>query len=184
VTSGGALLDALREGSFDLVVADVSMQDMTGIDAMRQLRAEGDSTPFVFLTMHEDFAVVAEALRMGANGYVLKSAAGDELVHAVREVIAGRAYLAPNLAAMAITAGERHGGQALTEKQQRILNWVARGLRSKQIAYELGVSVRTVESHKYTMMQQLGVHGTLELVRKAQELGLIDAFGEHKRPAA
>jgi len=184
VTSGTALLEAVREGGFDLVVADVSMQDMTGIDAMRELRAEGDATPFIFLTMHEDFSVVAEALRTGANGYVLKSAAGEELVHAVREVMAGRAYLAPNLAAMAIAAGERNEGHGLTDKQQRILNWVAQGLRSKQIAYELGVSVRTVESHKYAMMQQLGVHGTLELVRRAHQLGLIDAFSASKRPAA
>jgi DNA-binding NarL/FixJ family response regulator len=184
VTSGAALLDAVRDGSFDLVVADVSMQDMTGIDAMRELREEGDTTPFIFLTMHKDFAVVAEALRNGANGYVLKSAAGDELVHAVREVAGGHAYLAPSLAAMAIAAGDRRDDQMLTQKQQRILDWVAKGLRSKQIAYELGVSVRTVESHKYTMMQQLGVHGTLELVRKAHELGLIDAFSVHKRSAS
>ncbi|MGQ4583622.1 response regulator [Lysobacter sp. F60174L2] len=184
VTSGTALLGAARAEQFNLVVADVGMQDMTGIDAMRELRAEGNATPFIFLTMYESFAVVAEALRTGADGYVLKSAAGDELVHAVREVIAGRAYLAPSLAAMAIAASERKEEYALTEKQQRILNWVSRGLRSKQIAYELGISVRTVESHKYAMMQQLGVHGTLELVRKAHQLGLITAFGEHKRPAA
>lgn len=184
VTSGTALLQAARAGTFDLVVADVGMQDMTGIDAMRELRAEGDLTPFIFLTMHDSFTVVAEALRTGADGYVLKSAAGEELVHAVREVVAGRAYLAPSLAAMAIATSERREGHSLTEKQQRILNWVARGLRSKQIAYELGVSVRTVESHKYTMMQQFGVHGTLELVRKAHQLGLITAFSEHNRPAA
>lgn len=182
VTSGADMVDAVRAERFDLVVADVEMQDMSGIDAMRELRAEGNATPFIFLTMHEGFAIVAEALRTGANGYVLKSAAGDELVHAVREVVAGRAYLAPDLAAMAIAASERREGHSLTEKQQRILDWVARGLRSKQIAYELGVSVRTVESHKYTMMQQLGVHGTLELVRKARQLGLITVLNDHKHP--
>lgn len=182
VTSGKALVIAARTGKFDLVVADVGMPDMTGIDAMRELRAERNLTPFIFLTMHESFAVMEEALRTGANGYVLKSAAGDELVHAVREVVAGRAYVAPGLAAMAISTCRREEGCTLTDKQQRILNRVARGLRSKQIAHEMGISVRTVESHKYTMMQQLGVHGTLELVRRAHGLGLITAFGEHERP--
>ncbi|WP_081420190.1 response regulator transcription factor [Pseudoxanthomonas sp. Root630] len=184
VMCGRALLDVVRGGDVDVVVTDVAMGDMTGIDAMRELRSEGILTPFIFLTMHDGFAVVAEALRSGANGYVLKAAAGDELLHAVAEVAAGRAYLAPSLAAMAIASTDRPDHLTLTDKQQRILDWVAQGLRSKQIAYELGVSVRTVESHKYTMMQQMGVHGTLELVRRAHQLGLIRAFRDADRPAA
>ncbi len=184
VMCGWELVETVRGGDVDVVVTDVTMGDMTGIDAMRLLRSEGDMTPFIFLTMHDGFAVVAEALRSGANGYVLKAAAGDELLHAVTEVVAGRAYLAPTLAAMAIASADRSEQQKLTDKQQRILDWVAQGLRSKQIAYELGVSVRTVESHKYTMMQQMGVHGTLELVRRAHQLGLIKAFRDIDRPAA
>ena len=102
----------------------------------------------------------------------------------VNSAIGGSTNAQPHLAAMAIASVDRSGRHTLTEKQQRILNWVAQGLRSKQIAYELGVSVRTVESHKYTMMQQLGVHGTLELVRRAHELGLIKAFRDVDRSAA
>ncbi len=184
VMSGGELMDAVRAEEVDAVITDVTMRDMTGIDAMRRLRAEGCTPPFIFLTMHDNFAVVAEALRSGASGYVLKAAAGDELLHALGEVLAGRSYLAPSLGAMAIASAGRNSNHTLTEKQHCILNWVAQGLRSKQIAYELGVSVRTIESHKYAMMQQMGVHGTLELVRRAQQLGLIQAFGENEKPAA
>lgn len=184
VLSGEALLRAVRAGGVDIVVTDISMDDMTGIDAMRQLRAEGDSTPFVFLTMHHSCAIVAEALRTGAGGYVLKTAAGDELLHAMDEVLAGRVYLASGLAATALTSAGRVERFTLTDKQRRILDWVAQGLRSKQIAYELGVSVRTVESHKYAIMQQMGVHGTLELVRRAHQLGLIKAFRDEGQQLA
>lgn len=176
VLSGEQLLHAARAGGIDIIVTDISMEDMTGIDAMRLLRAEGISTPFVFLSMHHSCAIVSEALRAGAGGYVLKSAAGDELLHAIDEVLAGRVYLASGLAAMALTSSGRGERYTLTDKQRRILDWVAQGLRSKQIAYELGVSVRTVESHKYAIMQLMGVHGTLELVRRAHQLGLIKAF--------
>ncbi|KRG67748.1 hypothetical protein ABB27_09120 [Stenotrophomonas terrae] len=176
VLSGEQLLQAARAGGIDIIVTDISMEDMTGIDAMRMLRAEGITTPFVFLSMHHSCAIVSEALRAGAGGYVLKSAAGDELLHAIDEVLAGRVYLASGLAAMALTSSGRGERYTLTDKQRRILDWVAQGLRSKQIAYELGVSVRTVESHKYAIMQLMGVHGTLELVRRAHQLGLIKAF--------
>lgn len=184
VLSGEELLCAVRAGGVDIIVTDISMGDMTGIDAMRQLRAEGDTTPFVFLSMHHGCAIVTEALRTGAGGYVLKAAAGEELLHAINEVMAGRVYLTAGLAAMALSSSGRGERFVLTDKQRRILDWVAQGLRSKQIAYELGVSVRTVESHKYAIMQQMGVHGTLELVRRAHQLGLIKAFRDDERQLA
>jgi DNA-binding NarL/FixJ family response regulator len=139
---------------------------------MRVMREEGYDVPVVFLTMHDESNMAAQALRAGARGYVLKSAAGEELVRALDGVMDGRTYVTPTLAADAIVSTGRPR-YLLTEKQLRILEYVARGLRSKQIAYELGVSVRTIESHKYAIMQELGVHGTLELVRKAELEGLI-----------
>jgi DNA-binding NarL/FixJ family response regulator len=140
---------------------------------MRAVRALGFEVPFVFLTMHADPELAAEAIQAGASGYVLKSSAGDELVRAIFEVLAGRTYVTPTLAARTIRAGVERAGTGLTLKQREILARVAQGLRSKQIAYELGLSVRTVESHKYTIMQELGVHSTVELVRKAAQVGLI-----------
>ncbi|WP_422506949.1 response regulator [Stenotrophomonas sp. GZD-301] len=172
VSSGEALVASVRRDPPDVVVADISMPGISGIDAMRQMREEGYGMPFVFLTMHDESSVAAEAIRAGASGYILKSSAGDELVRAINGVMDGQTYVTPTLAANAIVnAGRRQ--YTLTDKQLRILEFVARGLRSKQIAYELGVSVRTVESHKYAIMQELGVHGTLELVRKAELEGLI-----------
>lgn len=175
VISGEAVVDRVLLGQVDLVITDISMTGISGIEAMRRLRRCGLATPFVFLTMHSDCRMAAEAIRGGASGYLLKSAAGDELVRAIHEVLAGRSYVTPTLAGPTISASDVQG-HSLTEKQQRILGYVAQGLRSKQIAYELGISVRTVESHKYAIMQALGVHGTVELVRKAEQLGLVPGF--------
>jgi DNA-binding NarL/FixJ family response regulator len=172
VSSGDALVEAVRRDPPDVVVADISMPGLSGIQALRRLREEGYVMPVVFLTMHDESSMAAEAIRAGARGYVLKSAAGDELVRALNGVMDGNTYVTPSLAADAITSAGRHQ-YMLTDKQLRILEYVARGLRSKQIAFELGVSVRTIESHKYAIMQELGVHGTLELVRKAEHEGLI-----------
>ncbi|WP_419403067.1 response regulator [Stenotrophomonas rhizophila] len=172
VSSGQELVDAVRRDPPDVVVADISMPGLTGIQALRRMREEGYEMPVVFLTMHDESSVAAEAIRAGARGYVLKSAAGEELVRALAGVMGGHTYVTPTLAVDAITNAGRQQ-YVLTDKQLRILEYVARGLRSKQIAYELGVSVRTIESHKYAIMQELGVHGTLELVRKAEHEGLI-----------
>jgi DNA-binding NarL/FixJ family response regulator len=173
VRSGEAIVEAVQHDPPDVVIADISMAGMSGIDAMRAVRALGFEVPFVFLTMHADPELAAEAIQAGASGYVLKSSAGDELVRAIFEVLAGRTYVTPTLAARTIRAGVERAGTGLTLKQREILARVAQGLRSKQIAYELGLSVRTVESHKYTIMQELGVHSTVELVRKAAQVGLI-----------
>ncbi len=172
VGSGEQLVESVRRDPPDVVVADISMPGMSGIDAMRMMRGEGYAMPFVFLTMHDESSVAAEAIRAGARGYILKSSAGDELMRALAGIMEGQTYVTPTVAANAIVCSGRRA-YSLTEKQLRILEYVALGLRSKQIAYELGVSVRTVESHKYAIMQELGVHGTLELVRKAEQEGLI-----------
>jgi len=184
VNDGESLVAAVRRDAPDIVVADISMAGMSGLDAMRMLRELGFETPFVFLTMHADPELAAEAIEAGASGYVLKASAGEELVRAIFEVLAGRTYVTPTLAARTIRASAHraHGGASaahatpettLTQKQREILTRVAQGLRSKQIAFELGLSVRTVESHKYAIMQEFGVHSTVELVRKAAHAGLI-----------
>lgn len=172
VKDGRALVESVRSQRPDVVVADISMPLLSGIEALRTLREEDDAIPFVFLTMHGEPALAAEALRLGALGYVLKTAAGDELVHALHEALAGRTHVSYTLGAQAFgrMADPRY---TLTDKQLQVLALVALGLRSKQIAYELGLSVRTVESHKYAIMQSLDVHNTVELVRKAEQSGLV-----------
>ncbi|WP_246022877.1 response regulator [Cognatilysobacter terrigena] len=172
VASGAALLDAVRQYAPDLVVTDLAMPDRNGLSVMRELRDGGITVPFVFLTMHAEPALAEQALRAGASGYVLKSSAGEELLRAIHAVRGGRTYITPTLAAHVIAAPVHGRKQALTEKQKQVLQLVCAGLRSKQVAAELGVSVRTVESHRYAIMQALDVHSTVELVRKAEEYGL------------
>jgi DNA-binding NarL/FixJ family response regulator len=169
---GEALLSAVRRLSPDVVISDISMPRKNGLDVLKQLRAEGSKVPFIFLTMHAEPALAAAVMRAGANGYVLKYAAGKDLVAAVRQVLGGGIYVTPSLGARYLSSQlqEIHN---LTAKQREVLRLVGRGLRSKQIAADLGLSVRTVEAHKYTMMQILGVHSTLELVRRSEELGLL-----------
>lgn len=171
-SEGNALLQSIRTNAPDMVVADINMPGCNGLDVLKALRAEGNRTPFVFLTMHAEPALAAAAMRAGANGYVLKMSAGDDLLSALRQVLAGGTYVTPSLGARYLS-GRLHDLQHLTGKQREVLRMVGRGLRSKQIAAQLGLSVRTVEAHKYTMMQILDVHSTLELVRKSEELGLL-----------
>ncbi|KJV30978.1 hypothetical protein VI08_14245 [Luteibacter yeojuensis] len=169
---GPGLLQLVRREKPDLVLSDVNMPGGNGLDVLKALRAEGDRTPFVFLTMHAEPALAATAMRAGANGYVLKEAAGEELLSALRQVLGGATYITPSLGNPALQA-HALGMQELTPKQLEVLRLVAGGLRSKQIAERLGLSVRTVEAHKYTIMQILDVHSTLELVRRAEDLGLL-----------
>jgi DNA-binding NarL/FixJ family response regulator len=178
VQSGEALVAAVQADAPDVVISDITMEGISGIDAMHQLRELGIETPFIFLTMHGSPEMAAEAIQCGGSGYVLKHSAGEELVRAIQEVLAGRTYVTPTLAVRTISASARPRSHTLTGKQSDILHCVARGLRSKQIARELGLSVRTVEGHKFAIMQQLGVHSTIELVRKASLMGLITGFWE------
>ena len=181
VRSGEEVVVAVELGEVDLVVADISMAGMGGIEALREVRRLGYATPFLFLTMHDSPEIAAEAVRAGASGYVLKACAGEELLSAIAAVLANRTYVTPTLALRTIASSPAPPG--LTSKQRDILDRVAQGLRSKQIAYELGLSVRTIESHKYAMMQALDVHSTVELVRKASRLGLVDGLRKDGLPA-
>jgi len=172
VQDGPSLLAAIRAEAPDLVLSDVNMPGGNGLDVLKTLRAEGNRTPFVFLTMHAEPALAATAMRAGANGYILKMSAGDELLSALRQVLSGGQYITPSLG---MNAGRDvvDAGRELTPKQLEVLRLVALGYRSRQIADQLGLSARTVEAHKYSIMQILDVHSTLELVRRAEELGLL-----------
>ncbi|UPG91417.1 response regulator transcription factor [Luteibacter aegosomaticola] len=169
---GPGLLDLVHNERPDLILSDVNMPGGSGLDVLKTLRGEGNRTPFVFLTMHAEPALAATAMRAGANGYVLKESAGEELLTALRHVFAGSTYVTPSLGTRYLYA-DTLGMQELTPKQLEVLRLVGAGLRSRQIAERLGLSVRTVEAHKYTIMQILDVHSTLELVRRAEDLGLL-----------
>src|SRR5262245_39241739 len=152
VADGQALLDAARHFRPDVITTDIAMPGLGGLEALRRLSAEGLAPRVVFLTMFADARLAAEALRAGASGYVPKEAAGEELLQAVREVLQGRTYLTPRLARDAVTAlagATASPAGRLTPRQREVLGLVAAGRTMKQVAAELHLSRRTVESHKY-----------------------------------
>jgi DNA-binding NarL/FixJ family response regulator len=163
----------------DVVVVDVSMPVQNGIDAVRRLRASGCNARIVFLSMHNDATYATRALGVGAQGYVVKHAAADELVDAIRTVLGGGMFVSPQLRSAgvleAITDPRRAARQALelTARQREVLQLIAEGKSARAIGELLGISSRTVETHKYRMMDDLGVTTTAELIQHALRLGLV-----------
>jgi DNA-binding NarL/FixJ family response regulator len=154
----------------DIVVADVTMPGLSGIDAMRRLKAEGSSSRFIFLTIHAEARLAAEAMRSGASGYLLKRAAGDELLDAIHAVVNGRTYVTPLITGdllHQLTSPAPDVERELTPRQRDVLRLIAEGKRMKEIAAALNLSVRTVEGHKAQLMQVLGVESTADLIRFA-----------------
>jgi DNA-binding NarL/FixJ family response regulator len=176
VGDGQALLDAAHRLQPDVIVTDLTMPGMDGLAALRQLQAARVATKVIVLTMHADAQLATAALRAGAVGYVLKHAAGEELLTAIEEVLRGGTYLTPLLAQDVIAsmlAPEKRASVLLTPRQREVLRLIAEGWRMKEIAATLQLSPRTVETHKYAMMRALGVQSTAELVRYAIHLGLV-----------
>ncbi len=168
---GESLVQAAISAEVDIIVADVAMPRMSGLKALKALRAQGSCIPFVCLSMHSEPAIVTAAMRAGANGYVLKSNAGRDLLLALETVLNGHPYLTPSLAAAHLSTAVVP--KDLTERQHAVLVLIAKGQSTKQIAHELGLSTRTVEAHRYLLMQTFHVHTAIELVRSAQALGLL-----------
>jgi len=179
VEDGRALLRKAPELKPDVVLLDISMPLLNGIDAARQLRKALPQTKIIFLTMHADPAYVTEAFRAGASGYLLKRSAASELVNAVHEVLRGRVYLTPLVArdmlrsVLGTAPGAAAGPTPLSSRQREILQLVAEGHTTKEIAGLLNVSVKTVEYHKARLMQRLALRTTAELTRYAIQHGLV-----------
>jgi DNA-binding NarL/FixJ family response regulator len=179
VHDGRALLDAAEKLRPDVIVTDISMPLLNGLDAVRQIRAGRPETRFIILTMHRDTHLAAEAFRAGVSGYLLKVSPVEELVKAIREVAQGRSYvttlLAKDLINLLIAAGaaQREGGSALTPRQREVLQLIAEGRTMKEVAGILEISPRTAESHKYDIMQALSVRTTAELIQCAIRMGLV-----------
>ncbi len=176
VANGAELMDAARRLRPDLIVTDISMPGLSGLDVLTRLKAEQTDCKIILLTMHHDGQLATRAMRAGASGFLLKHSAGEELLTAIHQAMEGRVYLTPTLTKevieqMAIPASE--GLPQLTVRQREVLRLILEGLRMKEIAATLNLSARTVETHKYQMMQVLGVDSTAELVKYAIEHRLI-----------
>jgi DNA-binding NarL/FixJ family response regulator len=167
----------VKEHRPDLVIMDISMPDMNGIEATRQLIQEMPRTKVIALSMHTDKRFVGEMLGAGASGYILKQGAMDELQLAIQTVLSGKTYISPDVAGTVIQdyvamRREADGGTELTAKEREVLQLIAEGLSTKEIAQKLSVSVPTIETHRAHIMAKLQLHTVAELTKYAIRVGL------------
>ena len=176
---GRELVEQVRTLDPDVAVVDISMPVLNGLDAFRQCKEAQFRTRFVFLTASPDIALATQAFRLGANGYVLKQAASEELVTAIREALNGRTYITPRIAndvmqnMMAGGAGSSSSGPALTMREREVLQLLAEGRSLKEAAAVLSVSPRTIEFHKNNIAEKTGLKTMAELARYAVRQGLV-----------
>jgi DNA-binding NarL/FixJ family response regulator len=175
VTDGRAVLGDCARLHPDVVVLDISMPLLNGLDAGRQLKAEHPGVKLIYLTMNPDPMLAGEALRLGASGYVLKTSAASELKQAIHEALRHRAYITPLIAGDAVGALiDRQPSQPeLTTRQREVLQLLAEGRSMKEAAAILNVTPRTVAFHKYRMMEQLRLRTSAELVQFAVRKGIV-----------
>jgi len=161
----------------DVVVMDVTMPELNGIEATRRLTAENPHIRVVALSMHKDSVYVREILRAGARGYLLKDSVADDLVAAVRAVAGGEGYLSPAISNAVLDDYRKHVTNPidlLSSREREVLQMLAEGKTNKEIAVTLNLSVYTVDAHRGRIMEKLNMHSINELVRFALRNGLID----------
>lgn len=174
--SGAALIELLDRVEVDIVLLDVRMPGMTGLEALETMRRTSPEVRVVILSMHDEPAYVRRAVELGAAGYLLKSADRDELVTALREVAEGGSYVQGAVAGtlMDSLSGRGRAGTVLSDREREILKLVANGFENKQIASELGISEATVKTHLKATFARLDVASRAEAVAVGLRLGLID----------
>lgn len=176
VGSGDAALEAIRKHSTDVVVLDLNMPDRDGFDTLREIRRGGPLPRVLVLSLHSEPAYVSRAVRDGADGYLLKDTAVRELPEAIRAVMKGEGFYSPgakHALGEAMRAPDAPGLSRLTPREVEVLRRVAEGLPSKAIASDLGIGIRTVETHRANLMRKLERWSVAELTRFAIEQGLL-----------
>jgi DNA-binding NarL/FixJ family response regulator len=179
VADGRELVAAGKKHRPDVIVADITMPSLNGIEAAVQLRDAGVKAKVVFLTMHRDVAYARLAMEAGAAGFVLKHSVASELVTAVREALQGRAYVTPMIAGELLQSyregdsAARDSARRLTARQREVLQLIAEGRSAKEVAAVLTISIRTAEAHKARILEALGLRTTAELVQYAIRNGII-----------
>lgn len=179
-TGGYEAIELVGKTRPDVLLLDLSMPDLDGIAVTRRLKPQAPGLRILILTIHEDEALLREAIRAGASGYILKRAAEAELISAIRVVMRGDLYVDPALLRSLFletgkeAASERRPVEALTPRETEVLKLIVQGYTNRQIAEELCISVRTVEGHRANLSEKLGLRSRVELVRYAREHGLIE----------
>jgi DNA-binding NarL/FixJ family response regulator len=177
VSNGRDLLSVAPQLNPDVIVLDISMPQLNGLDAGRHLRRIMPEVKLVYLTVHEDPDLAAECMRMGASGYLVKCSAVSELFEAIQRAIAGKTYVTPISTGPRILPetppGRRTGRASLTPRQQEVLQLLAEGYSMKEVANLLGVTPRTVAFHKYRIMEKQGIRKNAELIQFAIREGLV-----------
>jgi DNA-binding NarL/FixJ family response regulator len=179
VEDGRALVASAKELHPDVIVADISMPHLNGIDAIAQLKKSNASVKVILLTMHQDPAYARRALEAGAVGFVVKHSAPAEIVMAIHAALKGQTFITPALASDVLrqaahgSEGTREDAGHLTPRQREILQFLAEGCSAKEIAARLSISPRTVEFHKYQIMEMHGLHSSAELIHFAIKHGVV-----------
>jgi DNA-binding NarL/FixJ family response regulator len=176
VENGQELVETAQRVYADVIIVDIAMPVLNGLDAVRRLKELGVRAKIIFLTMHADDRLLAEAFRCGGLGYVLKQSAGSELTLAIKQVLADQKYVTPLIATEWVQNLSKQINDTrtleLTPRQREVLQLIVEGCTMKEVAARLGISSRTAESYKYEMMEGLGVDNTAELIQYAIKLGL------------
>jgi DNA-binding NarL/FixJ family response regulator len=179
VSDGRELLAAAKKLKPDVIVADITMPSLNGIEAAARLRGDGITAKVVFLTMHRDVAYARRAMEAGASGFVLKHSVSSELVTAIREALRGQTYITPMVAGEVLRsyrdgdAEKNDSSHRITARQREVLQLFAEGRSAKEVAAVLKISTRTAEVHKARILEALGLQNTAELVQYAIRNGII-----------
>ena len=178
VQNGRELVVAAKKLNPDVIVVDISMPLLNGIDAASQIRNAGIQAKIIFLTMHTEINYARRALAEGASGYVLKHSASSELLFAIQQALAGRTFVTPTIAAnikhtRAAKEASLNALEELTVRQREVLQLLAEGHSASEISSILNLSRRTIEYHKYHLMEILGLHKSAELIQFAIQHGLV-----------
>ena len=163
---GHALIEAVERVKPDVVVVDIAMPRLNGIDAARRIHMQSPSTRIIFLTMNDDPAIAAQAMKAGGSAFLLKTSALSELPQAIRAVLKGHRYITPAVA-QRLEDCDYEERSELTPREREVVQLLAEGRLMKEAAALLGVSTRTIAFHKYLAMRKLGIHSSAELIRRA-----------------
>lgn len=177
-TGGLEAIEKVGQLSPDVLVLDISMPDKDGIEVIRTLKEEGETCAILILTVHEDDALLREAVRLGAAGYILKHAAESELIAAIRSVFRGELYIHPKMIRSLLQPEPsavvlEQSTEKLTIREEEVLKLIIQGYTNKQVAEELGISIRTVEGHRANLTDKLGIRSRVDLLRYARDHHLI-----------